>query len=294
MAKKLFLVMLILVLTLTGCSSGILQEDYDALLAENERLKQQLAQHERNTGNQENNTPYLDQNTDIPEPAAESDFIYVNNGSEVQINGYKGNGGQVVIPTEIEGSVVTRIAPEAFEEAENVTGIVLPEKLQYIGDNAFYDLKNMTGVLVIPETVTTIEGHAFQSTRLTGLVIKSSCEININAFANIYSLEFIYVEEGCAPQIGTSAFSYAEALTVAVFPSTMIEIKDETFKACNSMVIYTTPSSFAEDYANRNFISVNTKDYATQVKNFSNIYGTSSTNSENTSSDTTKDVLSQH
>ena len=294
MAKKLFLVMLILVLTLTGCSSGVSQEDYDALLAENERLKQQLAQYEGNTGNQENNTPNLDQNTDIPESAAESDFIYVNNGSEVQINGYKGNGGQVVIPTEIEGAVVTRIAPKAFEEAENVTGIVLPEKLQYIGDNAFYGLKNMTGVLVIPETVTTIEGHAFQSTRLTGLVIKSSCEININAFANINSLEFIYVEEGCAPQIGTSAFSYAEALTVAVFPSTMIEIKDETFKVCNSMVIYTTPGSFAEDYANRNFISVNTKDYATQVKNFSNIYGTSSTNSENTSSDTTKDVLSQH
>ncbi len=272
MAKKLLLAIFVLVFTLTGCSNGVSQEAYDALLAENEQLKQQLAQYEGTSENQKENTPNVNENIDNSTPASASDFNYVNNGSEVQINGYKGNGGYVVIPTEIDGSVVTRIAPQAFENAESITGIVLPEKLQYIGDNAFYGLKNLTGVLVIPETVTVIEGHAFQSTRLTGLVIKSSCEININTFANINSLEFIYVEEGCAPEIGTSAFSYAEALTVAVFPDTMVEIKDETFSACNNMVIYTTSGSYAETYANRNFISVNTESYAEQVENFSKEY----------------------
>ena len=272
MAKKLLLTMLVLMFTLTGCSNGVSQEAYDALLAENEQLKQQLAQYEGASEEHTETTPNANLDVDDSTPAATSDFAYVNNGSEVQINGYKGNGGYVVIPTEIDGSVVTRIAPNAFEGAENITGITLPEKLQYIGDNAFYGLKNLTGVLVVPETVTVIEGHAFQSTRLTGLVIRSSCEININTFANINTLEFIYVEEGCAPEIGTSAFSYAEALTVAVFPNTMAEIKDETFKACNNMVIYTTPGSYAETYANRNFISVNTESYAEQVDNFSKEY----------------------
>lgn len=272
MVKKSLPILFVLIFTLTGCSNGVSQEAYNALLEENEQLKQQLAQYEAASENQTENTPNVNQDIDNSTPASASDFNYVNNGSEVQINGYKGNGGYVVIPTEIDGSVVTRIAPDAFENAESITGIVLPEKLQYIGDNAFYGLKNLTGVLVIPETVTVIEGHAFQSTRLTGLVIKSSCEININTFANINSLEFVYVEEGCAPEIGISAFSYAEALTVAVFPNTMVEIEDETFSACNNMVIYTPQGSYAEIYANRNFISVNTESYAEQVESFSKEY----------------------
>lgn len=270
--KRILPILLMLIITLTGCSNGVSQEAYDALLAENEQLKQQLAQYEGTSENQPDDIPNANQNVDNSTPALQSDFNYVNNGSEVQINGYKGNGGYVVIPTEIEGSPVTRIAPNAFENAESITGVVLPEKLQYIGDNAFYGLQNLTGVLVIPETVTVIEGHAFQSTRLTGLVIKSSCEININTFANINSLEFIYIEDGCAPEIGTSAFSYAEALTVAVFPNTMTEIEDETFSACNNMVIYTTAGSYAETYANRNFINVNTESYAEKVKVFSEKY----------------------
>ena len=276
MSKKFLLIMVAIIFALTGCSNGVSQEEYDALLAENAQLKQRLAQYEeigKTTDSLTESIPVPTQNTDIDVPSSESDFIYVNNGKEVQINGYRGNGGQVVIPTEIEGSVVTRIATKAFEEAENITGIVLPEKLQYIGDNAFYGLKNLTGILVIPETVTVIEGHAFQSTRLTGLVIKSSCEININTFANITSLEFIYVEEGCSPSIGISAFSYAEALTVAVFPDSMIEIEDETFKACNNMIIYTTPGAFAEKYGNQNFISVDTASYAEKKDSFTKVYG---------------------
>ena len=74
----------------------------------------------------------------------------------------------------------------------------------------------------------------------------------------------------------------------------MTEIKDETFKACNSMIVYTTPGSFAEGYANRNFIRVNTTDYAAQVANYLNVFGTSSSNSVNIDSDTAQDVLSQY
>lgn len=270
MKKLLFMMMLAVILT--GCSNGVSQEKYDALLAENEQLRQQLAQYE-GASNIQDESLYENDNISNNVPSSDSDFIYVNNGREVQINGYKGDGGRVVIPDEIDGAVVTRIATDAFKGAENITSIILPKNLQYIGDGAFYALKNLTGVLVIPETVTVIDGHAFQSTRLTGLVIKSSCEIGVNTFANIDSLEFIYVEEGCAPKIGISAFCYAEALTVAVFPKTIVNIKDETFNACNSMVIYTPQGSYAEEYANRNFIGVNTESYTKKVADFEKQYG---------------------
>ena len=133
-------------------------------------------------------------------------------------------------------------------------------------------MKNLTGIVVIPKTVTEVSGHAFQSTKLTGVVIKGSAKLGVNAFANIGSLEFIYVAESCAPEVGTSVFSYADALTTAVFPSTMIEIKDNTFKGCNSMVIYTPTGSFAEKYANKNFIKVDTDNYAEQVEIFVKAY----------------------
>lgn len=260
---------------MVGCTSCASQEDYDALLAENEALKQELAlytgediiQDEEAVG-----SPVIEYDPNAA-PAAESDFLYVNNGTAVQINGYQGAGGYVVIPDEIEGVPVTRIATGAFEDVKTITGIVLPEKLEYIGDSAFYWAENLTGVLVIPETVTVIEGHAFQVTNFTGLVIQSDCEIGINAFANMDLIEFIYVKEGCTPRIGSSVFGYSDILTTAIFPDTMVEIEDETFVACNSMTIYTPAGSFAEEYANRNFIKVDTAGYNEQVAKYSKIYG---------------------
>ena len=130
----------------------------------------------------------------------------------------------------------------------------------------------LTGVLVVPETVTVVGGHSFQSTNLTGLVIKGNCEIKVNAFCNIYSLEFIYVEEGCNPTIGWVAFGYNEALTTAIFPGSIMAIDDDNFASCNKMVIYTTEGSAAQTFATNHFISVNTEDYDEQIKLFSDNY----------------------
>ena len=273
--KKFIAITIALMLGLTGCSSGVSQEEYDALLEENEALRQELAQYtgEDIIQNEEAEDSPVAEYDPNAAPAAESDFLYVNNGTAVQINGYQGSGGYVVIPNEIEGVPVTRIAPGAFEEVKTITGIVLPEKLEYIGDSAFYWAENLTGVLVIPESVTMIDGHAFQVTDITGLVIQSDCDIEINAFANIDLLEFIYVKDGCAPRIGSSVFGYSDILTTAVFPDEMIEIEDETFDTCNRMIIYTPAGSFAEDYANRNFIKVDTAGYNEQVAKYSKVYG---------------------
>ncbi len=273
--KWIGVLLLVLSMMLAGCSSGVSEEEYNALLSENEALKQQLAQYEGTNYDEEASITAGANYEYSPgdAPADEADFLYVNNGTEVQINGYQGDGGYVVIPDEIEGIPVTRIATGAFEDVKSITGIVLPEKLQYIGDSAFYWAENLTGILVIPETVTEIEGHAFQVTNLTGLVIQSDCEIGINAFANIDALEFMYVKEGTSPKIGTAVFGYAEKFTTAVFPASMTEIKDETFDACNALTIYTPSGSFAEEYANRNFIKVDTAGYKDQVSQFENIYG---------------------
>ena len=283
--KRILVVALAMLLLLTACSAGVSQAEYDALVAENEQLKQQLAQYEGSENVQTQNAPEAVEESSSQEitlsepiavdasPASESDFIYVNNGTEVQINGYKGNGGYIVMPSEIEGNPVTRIAQDAFRGADTITGIVLPESLNYIGDSAFMYLSGLTGVLVIPETVTEIGQHAFFATSLTGIVIKGSCEIGPDSFRSILPLEFIYIEESCAPSINFRAFADNPALTKAILPETMGEFKEDVFKGCNQLVICTPQSSsYVAGYANSNFIAVDTDSYAEQAKHFSEMY----------------------
>lgn len=73
--------------------------------------------------------------------APASDFTYVVNydssGQTVTITGYVGEGGDVVIPREIEEFPVATIGSSAFEGCESLTGIALPEALASVGSSAF-------------------------------------------------------------------------------------------------------------------------------------------------------------
>lgn len=201
------------------------------------------------------------------------DFVYVSNGSEIQINSYKGVGGNLVIPDTIDNLPVTRIADSAFENCGDIiTSLTLPKHIKYIGSNAFYGLKNLSGVLVFPEALEEIGGHAFQSTSLTGIVIKSSCDIKLNSLANITPLEFIYVKEDTNPKIESATIAYSDKLETVIFPKSMINVDYNNFKGCNTMKIITTPGSYAEDYAKRNFIICETDTYEKYMTEYSELY----------------------
>lgn len=127
-------------------------------------------------------------------------------------------------------------------------------------------------MLVVPETLTEIDGHAFQGTGLQGLIIKGGCKLDVNAFSNISSLSFIYIKDGCACNIETSVFGYATDLKTIILPESVHQIKDGNFKGCNDLTIYTTPSSYAETYANNNFIKVNTDSYSEEINKYAGKY----------------------
>jgi len=212
-------------------------------------------------------------------PSSAKDFRYASNGKEVRINKYIGKGGLVVIPDFIDGLPVTRIAENAFcpynnKNAERITGLQLPSQLEYIGSDAFQGIENLTGVLVLPTTLKKVDSHAFQSTGLKGLVVQSSCSLELNSFANIYGMEFIYVAKGCAPIIDTSVFSYAEALQDLVLPKEISDIAEETFDGCNDAVLYAPKNSYAAKYGQKNFMCVNTDQYEKMSDYYKNTYST--------------------
>lgn len=212
-------------------------------------------------------------------PSSVKDFRYASNGSEVRINKYMGKGGKVVIPDYIDGVPVTHIAENAFyaynsKGAKQITEIQLPSQLEYIGSGAFQSIENLTGVLVLPPTLKEVDSHAFQSTSLRGLIIQSSCNLELNSFANIYGMEFIYVAKGCAPVIDSSVFSYAEALTDLVLPKEVSDIAEETFDGCNEAVMYAPNGSYAAEYGKKNFINVNSEQYEKMSDYYKKTYNT--------------------
>lgn len=209
-------------------------------------------------------------------PSAEKDFLYASNGSEVRINKYIGKGGAVVIPDHIEGLPVTRIADYAFNSDKyqnKITGLQLPSQLQHIGCGAFQNLEKLKGVLVLPPTLEEVDDHAFQSTDLSGLVIQSDCVLGVNAFANIYGLEFVYVSKGCSPEIGWAVFGPTDSLKDVVLPKEVSRIEDATFDGCNEMVMFAPSGSYAEKYGRKNFIRVDSPRYEQMADYYKSVYG---------------------
>ena len=208
-------------------------------------------------------------------PSSASEFKYVSNGKEIQINEYIGNGGNVVIPSEIDGLPVTRIGNDAFKGKNNVTGVVLPETLEYIGEYAFYDLDNLTGVLVIPKSVKTIGGHAFQVSGVTGVVILGDCYVDLNALCNLFELEFVYVADGCSPHFSNASincYNFNDRIVNVILPDTNIVFDKRNFTDSKYVRFYTPAGSKAAEFANDNFIECNTSDYADIAAKYAAIY----------------------
>jgi hypothetical protein len=101
----------------------------------------------------------------------ESDFeSRIENGQLVLIE-YTGNGGDVVIPSRLQGKPVAVIGDAAFRE-KHLTSVTIPKSVTTIGDGAF--LNNQLASVTIPNSVTTIGLGAFADNQLTNVTIPNS------------------------------------------------------------------------------------------------------------------------
>lgn len=89
----------------------------------------------------------------------------VNQDGTVTVKRYLGSGGDVVIPSEIDGKQVTAIGNTfeitgAFQNCTTVTSVTIPEGVTEIQDNAFYSCTALETV-TIPASVTLLRNCAF-------------------------------------------------------------------------------------------------------------------------------------
>lgn len=142
----------------------------------------------------------------------------------------------LVLPTEVNGKTVTVIAEEAFQYRvkENLSPVILPERLVTIGNGAFDSCYNMCGPLVIPDTVETIGDYAFMRCKVESLDLGEGVKtIGVQAFRQVPAQQILEIPDS-VQVIGDSAF-YGAAFTGLELGSGIKSIGAEAFKSCENM-----------------------------------------------------------
>lgn len=126
---------------------------------------------------------------------AERDFEYEIINGEAKITGYRGIGGDVVIPSEIEGHPVVRIGYYAFSENDTIVSITIPNGVTGIQAGAFSDCDSLINV-IIPNSMSWIEFNTFSyCDALTEITIPASVKsLGLGAFEGCANLRDVYFE----------------------------------------------------------------------------------------------------
>lgn len=127
-------------------------------------------------------------------------FKFSISGGCVEVISYKGTQTNVVIPERIGKNVVTRIGERAFQERNDLSGIMLPASISQIGPQAFICCTGLTEI-TIPAGVTQLKNGTFAGcSELTEIRIPESLtRISNTAFwgcpkATIYAPAGSYAE----------------------------------------------------------------------------------------------------
>jgi hypothetical protein len=163
------------------------------------------------------------------------------------------------------GNSVTTISDYAFYECTSLASIQVDTNNQHFAShNGAVFNKAMTEILivprgisgsfVIPDSVTTIGGGAFQDcTGLTSITIPASVtSIGNSAFNGCIGLTSVSIPSGVT-SIGSSAFSGCTGLTSITIPASVTSIGNSAFSGCiglTSITLPTTDATFVSLFGN--------------------------------------------
>ena len=141
------------------------------------------------------------------------------------------------------GEMTDYLSNSPWRSNADIKSIVLNDGITSIGNNAFYECRNLVSVS-IPSSVIRIGYKAFEyCSGLSNITIPSGV-INIDDFAFSYcsSLTGDITIPSTVTNIGKYAFNYCSNLTSILIPDSVIQIGDHAFSYCSSLKNITLPS----------------------------------------------------
>ncbi len=197
---------------------------------------------ENDTTNEDNDVS--EDNTDVPDNntvdtditlddvmnapvSPESDFEFVEiEGGTLEVDHYKGEGGIVVIPDEVDGMKVTHIDTGAFDGEDTITAVRLGDNIEIIQERGFYNAKNLQ-YFISGERLEEIGGAAF-----------SGCSSLIYMKLNL-KLE----------KIASSAFAFCDKLLELEIPSSVTSLSGSPIGGMSEeFKLIVTNGSYAHAY----------------------------------------------
>ena len=88
------------------------------------------------------------------------DLQFTESSGKLTVSKYTGSGGQVTIPSSVNGKPVTAIGNNAFYYAPRVSEVIIPDSVVSIGNNAFSRCSSLSGI-VLPDRLERIGDGAF-------------------------------------------------------------------------------------------------------------------------------------
>ncbi len=174
------------------------------------------------------------------------------------IEGYlSNNGGNLVIPSVINGCEVIGLGDEAFAEegsgSHRIYSVVFPETLKVIGEKAFSMSAFITD-LNLPGGLKRIGAKAFLACeRLQRVIIPDSVtELGVSAFETCTHLNYVKVGNGVTsiPDNAFSGMGYG-AWAELYLTENVTSISENAFDKdwCHKITIFAPKGSYAIDYA---------------------------------------------
>ncbi len=169
----------------------------------------------------------------LPVAVVQAQYNYYTNygGGSITINGYGGSGGAITIPTNIDGSAVSGIAPDAFFNNTSLTSVTIPNSVTSIGQDAF-SYCSLTNIIVVADN------PAYSS---SGGVLFDKIQVTLIQFPQ--AVTGSYAIPNSVANLGPHAFE-ACGLTSVTIPKSVTNIPNGTdyyygpigaFLYCNSL-----------------------------------------------------------